>query len=90
MSCSACSRSGLLSNDLSQHQDKEGRLQPPNTMRGFQEGKTAGQPSELPTASQALQAEHRLPGLAHSSSRKPMRRAGSAGATPLESRLQRG
>lgn len=62
MSCSACSRLWLLSDDESQHQDREGRLQPPNTTNGFQKGKTATQPSELPARSHALWTEHKLPG----------------------------
>ena len=90
MGCSTCSQLWLPSDDESQHQDKEGRLQPPNITHGFQKGKTAAQPSELPVTSHALRAEHKLPGWAHSSSRKPKRRAGSAGAAPLESRRPRG
>lgn len=90
MSCSTCSQLWLPSDDKSQNQDKEGRPQPPNITHGFQKGKTAAQPSELPATSHALWAEHKLPGRAHSSSRKPKRRAGSAGAAPLESRWQRG
>ena len=51
MGCSTCSQLWLPSDDESQHQDKEGRLQPPNITHGFQKGKTAAQPSELVTAS---------------------------------------